>query len=122
VQLLSRLDAISPQEGMKKLAEYTPRFKKLMSDLACKYGLTILAGGAVAGGVHAAAAMTRVKSTAFTGGTANPVLSVIEDVFAFVSLIAALLLPILVLAVIVLLAWWFRRRWRGRRKPDPAMA
>lgn len=82
----------------------------------------ILAGGAVAGGVHAAAAMTRVKSTAFTGGTANPVLSVIEDVFAFVSLIAALLLPILVLAVIVLLAWWFRRRWRGRRKPDPAMA
>jgi hypothetical protein len=66
--------------------------------------------------------MTRVKSTAFTGGTANPVLSVIEDVFAFVSLIAALLLPILVLAVIVLLAWWFRRRWRGRRKPDPAMA
>jgi predicted amidohydrolase/ribosomal protein S18 acetylase RimI-like enzyme len=44
VQLLSRLDAISPQEGMKKLAEYTPRFKKLMSDLARKYGLTIIAG------------------------------------------------------------------------------
>jgi predicted amidohydrolase/ribosomal protein S18 acetylase RimI-like enzyme len=44
VQLLSRLDAILPQEGMKKLAAYTPRFKKLMSDLARKYGLTIIAG------------------------------------------------------------------------------
>lgn len=44
VQLLSRLDAISPQEGMKKLADYTPRFKKLMSELAVKYGLTIIAG------------------------------------------------------------------------------
>lgn len=44
VQLLSRLDAVSPQEGMKKLAAYTPRFKKLMSELARKYGLTIIAG------------------------------------------------------------------------------
>ena len=45
VQLLSRLDAVSPQEGMKKLSAYTPRFTKLMSDLARKYGLTIIAGG-----------------------------------------------------------------------------
>ena len=44
VQLLSRLDALSPQEGMTKLAAYTPRFKKLMSELAGKYGLTIIAG------------------------------------------------------------------------------
>ncbi len=44
VQLLSRLDAVSPQEGMKKLADYTPRFRKLMSELAQKYGLTIIAG------------------------------------------------------------------------------
>jgi predicted amidohydrolase/ribosomal protein S18 acetylase RimI-like enzyme len=44
MQLLSHLDAVSPQEGIKKLAAYTPRFKKLMSDLAGKYGLTIIAG------------------------------------------------------------------------------
>ncbi len=44
VQLLSRLDAVSPQEGMKKLADYTPRFKKLMRELASKYGLTLVAG------------------------------------------------------------------------------
>jgi predicted amidohydrolase/GNAT superfamily N-acetyltransferase len=44
VQLLSRLEALSPQEGMRKLADYTPRFKKLMAELARKYGLTIVAG------------------------------------------------------------------------------
>ncbi len=44
VQLLSRLDAVSPQEGMLKLAGYTPRFKKLMAELATKYGLTIISG------------------------------------------------------------------------------
>jgi predicted amidohydrolase/GNAT superfamily N-acetyltransferase len=44
VQLLSQLDALSPQEGMKKLAAYTPRFSKLMRELAVKYGMTIIAG------------------------------------------------------------------------------
>ncbi|MEX2186436.1 MAG: bifunctional GNAT family N-acetyltransferase/carbon-nitrogen hydrolase family protein [Pirellulales bacterium] len=44
VQLLSQVDALSPQDGMKKLAAYTPKFTKLMSDLAVKYGLTIIAG------------------------------------------------------------------------------
>lgn len=44
VQLLSHLDTLSPQEGMKRLAGYTPKFKKLMGELAAKYGLTIIAG------------------------------------------------------------------------------
>ena len=44
VQLLSQLDALSPQEGMKKLADYTPRFTKLMQGLAVKFGMTIIAG------------------------------------------------------------------------------
>ena len=44
VQLLSHLDAISPQEGMKKLAGYTHRFVKAVSSLAKRYGITIIAG------------------------------------------------------------------------------
>jgi len=44
VQLLSHLDALSPQEGIKRLAGYTARFKRLMSELAGRYGLTIIAG------------------------------------------------------------------------------
>lgn len=80
----------------------------------------IVAGGAVAGSVHAAAATTRVKSTAFTAGTANPVLSVIEDVFAFASLFVALVLPLLVLAVLVVFVVWLRRRWLRKRSDQPA--
>lgn len=80
----------------------------------------ILAGGAVAGGVHAAAATTRIKSTAVTGGTANPVLSVIEDLFAFASLLVALLVPLLVLAVLILLGVWLRRRRARKNAGRPA--
>jgi predicted amidohydrolase/GNAT superfamily N-acetyltransferase len=44
VQLLSHLDALSPQEGMKKLAGYTGRFVKLVQKLSRKFGVTIIAG------------------------------------------------------------------------------
>ena len=44
VQLLSHLDAKTPQEGMRKLTKYTDRFKKLVATQALKYGITIIAG------------------------------------------------------------------------------
>jgi predicted amidohydrolase/ribosomal protein S18 acetylase RimI-like enzyme len=44
VQLLSQTDAQTPQEGMRRLAQYTPKFVKLMKGLAKRYGLTIVAG------------------------------------------------------------------------------
>ncbi|MCB0320298.1 MAG: hypothetical protein KDD60_05175, partial [Bdellovibrionales bacterium] len=44
IQLLSQVNALSPQEGMKKLSQYTKRFKKLMSDLAVRHGIVIIAG------------------------------------------------------------------------------
>lgn len=44
VQLLSQTDALSPQEGMRRLSEYTEKFVELMRKLAMQYGLTIIAG------------------------------------------------------------------------------
>ncbi len=44
VQLLSQTDALTPQEGMRRLSEYTGRFTDLVSKLAVKYGLTIIGG------------------------------------------------------------------------------
>ncbi|MCW5555856.1 MAG: bifunctional GNAT family N-acetyltransferase/carbon-nitrogen hydrolase family protein [Verrucomicrobiae bacterium] len=44
VQLLSHVDALSPQEAMRKLAAFTPKFTKLMVELAKRFGLTIIAG------------------------------------------------------------------------------
>lgn len=44
IQLLSMLDAVSPQEGMRQMADYFDDFVALNRQLAMKYGLTIIAG------------------------------------------------------------------------------
>ena len=44
MQLLSATDALSPQEGMRRLTDYTNRVKKLFTELARKYGITIIGG------------------------------------------------------------------------------
>ncbi len=44
VQLLSRTGTLSPQEGMRKLAAYTPRVRRLLSRLAVKFDITIIGG------------------------------------------------------------------------------
>ncbi len=43
-QLLSAEDALTAKEGMRRLAQYRERFETLMSGLAVKHGLTIIAG------------------------------------------------------------------------------
>jgi hypothetical protein len=79
--------------------------------------LAIMTGATIAGGVHALAATSRVKSTLLTAGLANPLLSFIEDVVAFVSLIMALLAPILILLFIIAIVLFFRSLRRRRRPP-----
>lgn len=44
VQLLSQTEARSPQEGMRRLAEYKDKFVETIKGLAVKYGVTIIAG------------------------------------------------------------------------------
>ena len=44
VQLLSSSENMAPQTGMRKLASYAQKFRELMSQLARKYALTIIAG------------------------------------------------------------------------------
>lgn len=44
MQLLSVGSELSPQEGMKKLSEYTPRLVQLLRELAMKHGITIIGG------------------------------------------------------------------------------
>lgn len=44
IQLLSQTGALSPQEGMRRLAAYTPKIVNLVRDLAKKYGLTLIGG------------------------------------------------------------------------------
>lgn len=67
---------------------------------------SILAGGAALT-THTAKATLRAASTATTAGIANPFLSVIEDVFAFVNAIIAVFLPWIVLVVVVIVTIFF---------------
>lgn len=72
-----------------------------------------LGGGALA--IHAMKAKVRLGSTAVTAGHANPVLSVGEDLTAFGLLAAAILLPLLALALVIAIVWVLVARRRAKR-------
>ena len=77
--------------------------------------LTIIAGG-VALGAHATKAGVRGASTLTTAGVGNPILSLFEDVFAFASAIAAILLPWLVVLVFIIVTLFFVGLYRRVRR------
>jgi hypothetical protein len=88
-------------------------FSHLDPTTAALAGLILGAPTALA--VHSAQATTRVASTATTGGLANPIVSIVEDIGAFGGAILALAVPILVPVVLLaaaVLAWRFWRRTR----------
>jgi len=79
--------------------------------------LAAICGVILAGGVHTVKAGGRPVLTATTAGTANPIISTIEDVIAAVGSFIAVLYPYLVLVfilllilLILLLMVWRRRR------------
>jgi hypothetical protein len=65
--------------------------------------LALIVGAPIAGGVHLFAATTRVKSSAVSGGTLNPVASTAEDGVTLAAIAVAIFAPLLALAVAVLL-------------------
>ena len=74
--------------------------------------------------VHLGKSTTRVAVTATTGGTANPVVSTVEDASSIGLSLAAILAPVLVLVGLVGLVWAGlrvrRRRRRARDRNDEA--
>jgi hypothetical protein len=82
--------------------------------------LAMILGLIVAGTVHVAkSAVVRPMVTATTGGTANPVVSVAEDLLAAVISILAVVLPVLMTCFLILLTawivfWLWRRANRDR--------
>jgi hypothetical protein len=88
------------------LAELTPLQASLLG---------LVTGGTVAGTIHLTKAHLRLVSSATTVGLANPVLSAIEDVGAFLGSVLALVVPVLlvlILAGALVAIWWFVRRRR----------
>ncbi len=67
---------------------------------------------------HTAKATLRAASTTTTAGVANPVLSLIEDVFAIVNAVVAIFLPWIVLVVMVLVTIFLIAMYRRTRKRE----
>jgi len=88
--------------------------------------LTALALGAAVGAPsalvpHAAKSLLRAGSTALTGGLANPVLSLLEDVATVALFVLSVLVPVLVAAGLLLVAFLIVRRF-ARRPPSAVSA
>ncbi len=80
-----------------------------------RWSIAVIAGGGISGTVQVTTSMTRLASTATTGGLANPVVSTVEDILAVVTSILALALPfvttIALVIVITLMGKKLYRRW-----------
>jgi hypothetical protein len=62
--------------------------------------LAILLGGATATAVHATKVKLRILSSTTTVGLANPLISLAEDILAFVGTLLAIVIPLLVVAFV----------------------
>ncbi|MDH4130653.1 MAG: DUF4126 domain-containing protein [Gemmatimonadota bacterium] len=77
----------------------------VLTDLppALRWGIGIIGGGGAAGLIQGATALLRLKSTALTGGLANPVLATFELAGAGLVAIIALMLPLMGLVLVMLI-------------------
>jgi hypothetical protein len=80
------------------------------------------AGLMVAGGVHAVKTTVRPAVTASTAGTANWLVSSVENISALITTILSIIIPIVIIVVlitvfvIVFLIWRRRRRRKAAKK------
>jgi hypothetical protein len=74
-----------------------------------RWTLAIVAGGGAAGLVQGLTSLTRLKSTAATGGAANPILATLELFGALATSFLALAVPIAALAGVILVVLLVRR-------------
>jgi hypothetical protein len=100
--------------GVIATAAVTPDLPPLL-----RWVISILGGGATAGLVQASTVLLRLKSTAFTGGLANPVIATGELIGAIVVALLALLLPVIGLALVVVLMFAIARKARALARRNP---
>jgi len=88
-----------------------------------KWALAIIVGGGVAGTVQGFTTITRIASTATTGGLGNPVVATIEAGGSLLMSIVAIALPVLAVigaAAIIFIAWKKIYSWfAGRNRLEP---
>ena len=81
-----------------------------------KWSIAIIGGGGAAGLVAGSTSLLRLKSTAFTGGLANPIVATTELAGSVVTSVLAILVPIIVLLFVLfltLVGWRVSRKLSG---------
>ena len=66
-----------------------------------KWSIALIGGGGMAGIIQGATSLARLKSTLFTGGAANFIVSTLELMAAVFTSLLALFLPVLGLVVVL---------------------
>lgn len=88
-----------------------------VSDPVTALALGVAVGAPSALVPHAAKSTLRVASTAFTGGLANPILSLLEDAAALVLFVLTVVLPIVAAALVAVTAFFVVRKLLRRSSP-----
>jgi len=76
----------------------------------------LIVGAPAALAMHTAQSGTRLASTATTGGLGNPIVSFVEDLLAFLTVLIAFVAPLLIPLVLVLLFWLIWRLMKAARR------
>ena len=79
-----------------------------------KWSLALIAGGGIAGALHAAMAVIRGGSTLATGGLGNPQVATVELGGAVGTTLVALVMPAFALVIVLVVAGIGVRQWRTR--------
>jgi hypothetical protein len=136
LQSTPALIALGTAAGVEALAFYVPGVDHILDVLAgplaviagvlvstsvmvdlpaeARWPIALIAGGGIAGVTKTTAALIRAKSTAFTGGLGNPIVSTAETGGAAAISILAIAAPIICVAATVALIVWLVRRRRRR--------
>ena len=72
-----------------------------------KWSLALIAGGGVAGTIHAATGMIRLKSSALTGGVGNPVVSTAEAGSSIALSAVAIFIPTIAVIIVGIMVVYF---------------
>src|SRR5262245_15370162 len=103
---------VKPVSGALVTATLVKDWTPLYATVLC-----LIVGGSTAGVVHLAKAKLRLFSTLGSAGLANPWISAVEDVAALGAAVAAILLPLVLLALFVLGIGVAGLVLRARRRP-----
>jgi hypothetical protein len=72
-----------------------------------KWALALIAGGGIAGTIHAATGMIRLKSSALTGGAGNPIVSTAEAGSSIALSAIAIFIPTIAVIIVGIMVVYF---------------